>query len=88
MDEVELTSADEVWNSVQYSCYKFCVDGVKLMQMGGGTLYNIKFCYVVCRSNMCISDQTCISGVEHSKIFICYVACADEVNHVQIRSGT
>ena len=36
VDEVELTFADEVWNSVQYSCYKFCVDGVKLVQMGGG----------------------------------------------------
>ena len=37
VDEVELTFADEVWNSVQYSCCKFCVDGVKLVQIRSGT---------------------------------------------------
>jgi len=84
-----------VEHSTIFICYATCANNVQLVQMRGGTQYDILLC------NLCKWCQTCANEgetqynvhllytlcrwrVEHSTKFICYATCANEGYNIHL----
>ena len=84
-------------NSTIFICYATRANEVKLVQMRGGTQYNIHLFCSLCRwprtcadegwttvqlCNLCKRGQSCTN---EGTIFICFAACVDDLELVKMR---